>query len=261
MKKLLSFDEFVNESLNKSQFNKLDYEEMANAIIEDPSSISFISGDKFASIVRDLRGNNELLKSLVDSINIEDLKLWPLTCIADVLPEYGQKVLDVIASGKIKEKMNISQFFDLYNAVPDFGKMSKILKYVPTTILIDLVNFCPTLIELITPEMCAKSALTSGKTAYYHCLSFITLPDEFVTIRDKQDFIDGLSKNVKKQLKSYSDGDLNMVGNSGFISAFSNQNFVGPEGIKFLGKYSTNLKADTAEGLEYFNKWATQLTF
>ena len=52
-----------------------------------------------------------------------------------------------------------------------------------------------------------------------------------------------------------------MVGNSGFISAFSNQNFVGPEGIKFLGKYSTNLKADTAEGLEYFNKWATQLTF
>lgn len=261
MKNLLTFEDFVNESLNKSQFKKLDYEEMANAIIEDPSSISFISGDKFASIVRDLRGNNELLKSLVDSINIEDLKLWPLTCIADVLPEYGQKVLDVIASGKIKEKMNVSQFFDLYNAVPDFGKMSKILKYVPTTILIDLVNYCPTLIELITPEMCAKSASTFGGSAYYHCLSFITLPDEFVTIRDKQEFVDGLSKNVKKQLKSYSDGDLNMVRNSRFPGAFSNQSFVGPEEIKFLGKYSTNLKGDTAEGLEYFNKWATQLTF
>ena len=261
MKHIQNFEEFLNESLNKSQFVKLSYEEMANAIIEDPSRISFISGDKFANIISQIRGNKELLMSLVDSVNLDDLKLFPLTQIAAYLPEYGQKVLNIIAKGKLKEKMNVSQFFDLYNAVPDTNEMSKILKLLPITILIDLVNYCPTLIELITPEMCAKSALTFGGSAYYHCLEFLTLPDEFVTIKDKQDFIDGLSRNVKKQLKSYSEGDLSLVKNSRFPGAFSNQNFVGPFGIKSLGKYSTNLKGDTEEGLEHFNKWANQLTF
>ena len=263
MKNLLTFEDFVNESLNKSQFNKLDYDGMANAIIEEPSSLSFISGDKFAMVIKSLGETKklDLLKRLVDSINLDDLKIFPLSEIATHLPGYAEKVLEVISKGRLKEKVDISSFFDLYRTISKPNEISKIIKFVPLTDLVNIVNNCPTLIKLISPEMCAKSAMTFGRSAYYHCLDFLTLPDEFVTIKEKQEFINSLSKNIKAQLKSYFEGELNLVSNAIFTGPFNNQYYISPLENKFFNKYKNNLKADTPEGLEFFKTWGSQLSF
>jgi|LakMenE01Jun11ns_1017448.scaffolds.fasta_scaffold9800905_2 hypothetical protein len=260
MKHIQTFGEFINESVNKSSFLKMNSIDQANSIIEDPLVMSYISGDKFAGIIADLRGDNDTIKRLVNSINLEDLKLWPLTRLAEFFPEYGPQVVDILLKGKVKEKLNLSIFFTLYNSLPNMNKL-KDLPQIPKGIYVESVNWCPTLIEIFTPEICAKSTIAEGRGAIYQALRFITLPDEFVSIKDKQTYVDALSKPIKKQLDEYSQGDLGKINETFTESAFSNRFLVGKNEQKFVGKYNTNLRSNTPEGLSYFNKWATQLTF
>jgi hypothetical protein len=257
MKNILTFEDFLNESIKKSEFAKLDDVSQANAIINDNSILSYISGDKLAGIIEGLR-DKETLKKLVDSLNLADLKLYPLMKIANNLPEYGENVINAISKGNIKERIDVHAFIAFYRAVSRIQKMRPLLPLLTKTAPVELVISCPTLIELFDPKACAKSASNDLGTS----LLFITLPDEFVTIKQKQEFVNNLSKKLVDELDNYSNGDyrsIRIFGEYGVNQAFSNQYMVGSEESKFVGKYNKNIKMASDEGVDFFNGWFNQI--
>jgi hypothetical protein len=259
MKNIPSFDDFLNESIKKSEFLKLDDSGMADAIIDDSATLSFIGRDAIARVIMRLADSDtNKAKELVDSIDLSTLNLYALCKIAKSLPEYAKKAIVGAAKSNTKEKLGLSMLFDFYGAVNGPRDITPIVGYIPKTEILEAIVHCPTLIAVIDPKMCAIGAVAYKKL--FKTVEFLCTPDEFISIKQKQAFMDNLPRAFKQKLKDYSNGDFSNVYGMPCCASFNNRFFVGREEGKYIGKYVSKEMMNTEEGVQYFNRWFSQLS-
>jgi len=249
MKNLQTFDEFINEELSKKQFISLEDFNKIDALIENPYLLKYIPGREFYTILN-MGIESTKLKNLLDAVDFSIYGVTWIVGIAKIFPEYADIIIEKMKSAKKIESWDL---MTLSSAI-GIDAASELINKVPKTQYMEMIN-------KNTEWFPIFKNMNIQPNNPYELVDFIVLPDELLSIKDKQRVIDKVNKKAISELKQYVEDPhkSKMIGML-YNPPYSNPNT--DKQNKFFNKFS-ELK-DTPyvhpSFIEKFNNFYSQMT-